>query len=187
MGLAELVPPNRMKIFNSIKWRLQIWYGLILVAVLVWFGFTAYVLEYGRRMQRVDDDLHRRFKILTDALHDSQPPFQNRPRPGRPPGQPSANLSPEQNSRIEKFELPQWAIGLFDTNRFYFIIFHDGKEIAHGGEVPSQYSFEPMDNGLVKANYNRGPQSLNPKPPPALTESNFRVVYDMTPSGESIT
>ena len=34
-----------MKIFKSIKWRLQIWYGLILVAVLAGFGFTAYQLE----------------------------------------------------------------------------------------------------------------------------------------------
>jgi len=33
MGLAELVPPILM-IFKSIKWRLQLWYGLILVVVL---------------------------------------------------------------------------------------------------------------------------------------------------------
>jgi len=33
-----------MKIFKSIKWRLQIWYGLILVVVLTGFGFTAYQL-----------------------------------------------------------------------------------------------------------------------------------------------
>ena len=36
-----------MKIFKSIKWRLQIWYGLILVVVLAGFGFTAYQLERG--------------------------------------------------------------------------------------------------------------------------------------------
>ena len=32
---------------KSIKWRLQIWYGLILVLVLAGFGFTAYQLERG--------------------------------------------------------------------------------------------------------------------------------------------
>ena len=37
-------------IFKSIKWRLQIWYGLILVVVLAGFGFTAYQLERGRNV-----------------------------------------------------------------------------------------------------------------------------------------
>ena len=49
-----------MKIFKSIKWRLQIWYGLILVVVLAGFGFTAYQLERGRQLGRIDDELHRR-------------------------------------------------------------------------------------------------------------------------------
>ena len=38
-----------MKIFKSIKWRLQIWYGLILVVVLAGFGVTAYQLERDRQ------------------------------------------------------------------------------------------------------------------------------------------
>ena len=67
-----------MRIFKSIKWRLQIWYGLILVLVLAGFGFTAYQLEYGRQMRRVDGELQRRFKTLADMLHDSQHPPQDR-------------------------------------------------------------------------------------------------------------
>ena len=31
-------------IFKSIRWRLQIWYGLILFAVLAGFGATAFHL-----------------------------------------------------------------------------------------------------------------------------------------------
>ena len=58
-----------MKIFKSIKWRLQIWYGLILVVVLAGFGFTAYQLERGRMFGRIDDELHRRFNVLAQALH----------------------------------------------------------------------------------------------------------------------
>ena len=49
-----------MKLFKSIKWRLQLWYGLILVAVLAAFGFTAYKLEttavqleYARQLRQV--------------------------------------------------------------------------------------------------------------------------------------
>ena len=54
---------------KSIKWRLQIWYGLILVVVLAGFGFTAYQLERGRLVGRIDDELHRRVGILANALH----------------------------------------------------------------------------------------------------------------------
>ena len=46
----EFVPPVFM-ISKSIKWRLQIWYGLILVVVLAGFGFTAYQLERGRHVR----------------------------------------------------------------------------------------------------------------------------------------
>ncbi|HEY1716818.1 MAG TPA: hypothetical protein VGH42_00825, partial [Verrucomicrobiae bacterium] len=62
-----------MKIFNSIKWRLQIWYGLILVVVLAGFGFTAYQLERGRQFGRINDELQRRFGILANALHRPPP------------------------------------------------------------------------------------------------------------------
>src|SRR5208283_3289888 len=44
-------------IFKSIKWRLQIWYGLILVVVLAGFGFTAYLLEWGRQVRRIEFQL----------------------------------------------------------------------------------------------------------------------------------
>ena len=71
-----------MMIFKSIKWRLQIWYGLILVVVLAGFGFTAYQLERGRTLGRIDDELHRRFNVLAQALH-------------RPPGGPPIGAAPE--------------------------------------------------------------------------------------------
>src|ERR1017187_9051290 len=66
-------PFFKMKVFKSIKWRLQIWYGLILVVVLAGFGFTAYQLERGRLLGRIDDELHRRVGILANALH--RPPL----------------------------------------------------------------------------------------------------------------
>ena len=52
-GEKESTPPfvirhSSFSFLNSIRWRLQIWYGLILVAVLAGFGATAYQLERGR-------------------------------------------------------------------------------------------------------------------------------------------
>ena len=104
-----------MKIFKSIKWRLQIWYGLILVVVLAGFGFTAYQLERGRLFGRIDDELHRRVGVLANALHrppprgpdEDGPPF-DRP----PPGQFPDDGPPGQNPRPPlEFHLPPEAAG----------------------------------------------------------------------------
>ena len=67
---------------KSIKWRLQLWYGLILIAVLVGFGCSAYQLERGRQFRRIDDEIHLRIRMLTQQLH--RPP--RGPVPGRFPG-----------------------------------------------------------------------------------------------------
>ena len=72
-----------MKIFKSIKWRLQLWYGLILVVVLAGFGFTAYQLERNRQFRRIDDELHRRVDFLAKGLH--RPPPQRGPNRNHPP------------------------------------------------------------------------------------------------------
>src|SRR5438105_322449 len=77
-------------IFTSIRWRLQIWYGIILVTVLAGFGLTAYQLERGRQFRRIDEELQRRAAAITAAL---RPPLRNRdggpdgaPFDGPPPG-----------------------------------------------------------------------------------------------------
>ena len=53
---------------RSIRWRLQIWYGALLVAVLCGFGFTAYHLEKARRFRQIDEGLQARLSVLVDAL-----------------------------------------------------------------------------------------------------------------------
>ena len=47
-------------IFNSIQWRLQLWYGLILLCVLAGFGFTASQLARNQQFKLVDEELQRR-------------------------------------------------------------------------------------------------------------------------------
>ena len=37
---------HRMKFFYSIRWRLQLWHGLLLMLVLAGFGFTAWQLQW---------------------------------------------------------------------------------------------------------------------------------------------
>jgi heavy metal sensor kinase len=62
-------------IFNSIRARLQIWYGLILLVILAGFGLTAWQLERGQLFGRVHSELDRRAGFLVTAVH---------PRPGGP-------------------------------------------------------------------------------------------------------
>ena len=53
-----------MKFFHSMRWRLQLWYGLLLIAVLSGFGITAYRLESARQNRRIDEELQRRLPVL---------------------------------------------------------------------------------------------------------------------------
>ena len=175
-------------IFKSIKWRLQIWYGLILVLVLAGFGVSAFELEKGRQMRRVDEELRWRLKVVADALHPPPPPpfLQNRPRFGGPTGRLPDNLPPRQNPRPEKFELSPWEASLFGTNKpnnFYFIIeSRYRKEIARAGNVPT--SVVGLSSDFVQIN--QLPELKNPNPPPVWTLDGFRETWDTSPSGESI-
>jgi two-component system, OmpR family, sensor kinase len=54
--------------FNSIRWRLQLWHGLLLIFVLTGFGLTAYHFERGNRLRRVDQELQHRLSVLMGAM-----------------------------------------------------------------------------------------------------------------------
>src|SRR5208283_368277 len=135
-------------IFKSIKWRLQIWYGLILVVVLAGFGFTAYLLEWGRQVRRIEFETQWRSDLLVNALHrpPSGPNQNGMPFDGPPPGQAPDDGPPGQGPRPPiEFHLPPQAAGVFDSNtpnnpnNFYFIIqLRDGREIARSTNVPDR-------------------------------------------------
>ncbi|MBN2370564.1 MAG: HAMP domain-containing histidine kinase [Vicinamibacteria bacterium] len=46
-------------ILGSIRWRLQVWHGVILVLVLAGFGATAYQVAWQGQLRRIDQDLER--------------------------------------------------------------------------------------------------------------------------------
>jgi two-component system OmpR family sensor kinase len=195
-----------MKIFKSIKWRLQIWYGLILVVVLAGFGFTAYQLERGRQFGRIDDGLQRRFGLLANALHHPPPRESNvgeqsfdRP----PPDQLPDDGPPGQNLRLPtKFNLPPEAASLFgtnDPNDFYYIIrSRFGEELARSTNVPQGEEFHDQNpttmvqlnpHPELPANENLGNinklfASSNPK---MWTPEGLQEINRDLPSGERIT
>src|SRR5439155_14889027 len=80
------------------RWRLQLWYGLILVVVLAGLGFTAWQLQRGRQFRRIDEELQRRASELGSALR--FPPRRERGLGGPPPGEfsPDRPLPPDPRS-----------------------------------------------------------------------------------------
>jgi two-component system, OmpR family, sensor kinase len=61
-------------IFRSMRWRLQIWYGLVFLAVLAGFGLTAYELERNRELRNIDVEFQRRMGALSSAMRPPQGP-----------------------------------------------------------------------------------------------------------------
>jgi two-component system, OmpR family, sensor kinase len=195
-----------MKIFKSIKWRLQIWYGLILVVVLAGFGFTAYQLERNWQFRRIDDELQRRIGVLKNALHRppplrgqnaGRPPFEEPPSgqnlgepplDGPPPGQFPDDGPPERNARRPiKFTLPQQDDHFFeagDPHGFYFIInSRDGNELVRSTNAPPIPSVTTYTHSVTL-----GPLRIPEYPLPSRISNHksHHEILEILPSGEMI-
>lgn len=68
-------------ILHSIRFRLQLWHGLILLAVLAGFGVMAYRMAWEDELRAIDRELELRAGILFRPI--APPPL---PPPGPPPG-----------------------------------------------------------------------------------------------------
>ncbi len=174
---------------KSIKWRLQLWYGLILVVVLAGFGFTAYQLEQGRQFRRVDDEIQRRIGALVQQRHGPpRGPVGGRLPEDRPPPDFAGGLLPDSDR--PKFSLAPQVAALFDeadTNGFYFIVRgRDGQELLSSTNAP-QFTiyFSPAGpyGAIPKIEGRRGGPS--PPSPPRMI-GNRREMFTVTPPGETI-
>jgi two-component system, OmpR family, sensor kinase len=66
-------------VLKSIRWRLQIWYGLIFAILLSAFGITAFQLEKNRRLRLIDQELQVRVNAILGGL---RPDRRGGPGPG---------------------------------------------------------------------------------------------------------
>jgi signal transduction histidine kinase len=121
-------------IFTSIRWRLQVWHGIILVAVLTCFGFTAYHVARDNLFRRIDQELDRR----------AFSPFFRPDPPGRPPerhgdGPPEG---PRRDPAEARQKLVDWIkqAAAFEgghTNAIYYVLWQtDGSVIARSQNAP---------------------------------------------------
>ena len=181
---------------QSIKWRLQLWYGLILVAVLVGFGVTAYQLERGRQMRRLDDELRHRIGILGVAMHRPPPGMEAGAPPFDPPrlDEPPDREPPFQddhhfldNRHLPASHLPPETARLFDAtdpDGFFFRIesTFDHQEIAHSTNAPA-FAAAAM-RSIVRPPETQLPPGPHPLKPQIIGQNYFTI--DVWPSGEAI-
>ncbi len=181
-----------MKIFNSIKWRLQIWYGLILVLVLVGFGFTAFQLERGQVFRRIDDELNRRADILGATLH-HPPRREDQPFNQPPPDQlPDDQLPPtlQENHPPHIFHLRPEDGNLFgssDPHNFYFKII----SLRNQSEVIAQSTNQPPNEPVIETHFPQPENSFSPfsnrfSKPPTKNFDHYHAILKILPSGEMI-
>ncbi len=183
-------------IFKSIKWRLQLWYGLILVVVLAGFGFTSYQLERGQQFRRIDDELNHRAEMLAGTLR-RPPPRRleqdfDRPPPDQAPqdGMPLPVL--QKDRPLPEFHLrpeDEHFFGGSDPHNFYFKITSmnaSGKnEIARSTNQPNrEIIFETRRPGAVNS-FSVFPDRFS-KPPPAQNFDHYRATLKILPSAEMI-
>ena len=117
--------------FNSIKLRLQLWYGLILLAVIAGLGVAAFKLESGKMYRQIDAELGQRVRVLAGTLNGPPGDSPENPHDHGPPSRDSFQLQPRDEALF----------GRGDANGFYFIVTaNDGQEIARSPNAPKAAS-----------------------------------------------
>ncbi|MCX6929605.1 MAG: ATP-binding protein [Verrucomicrobia bacterium] len=193
-------------IFNSIRWRLQAWHGLILVAVLAGFGFTAYQVARDNQLRRIDQDLDQRLMALLRPQPPDRPP--DRPpnwQPSPPDQRPEPPMDGPRNER--RFGSPDFlrrireAVqqgGVLDpsqTNTFYYVLWQqDGSILASSpgapGDVPAPEHARPARPQEYPARSALGrPGPAEPGPPmlpTARTRGQLRELFRVMPQGNCI-
>lgn len=117
---------------QSIRWRLQAWHSLVLLAVLTAFGVTAYWLVRENLFKRIDAELQRRMTVVVTGFGPRPRPFQTGVAP--PVG----------------FRLPQAQQGLFDEKSpesFYYVVWLSASGVRYASE--SALSDVPMPDVKV--------------------------------------
>jgi heavy metal sensor kinase len=187
-----------MKIFNSIKWRLQLWYGLILVCVLAGFGITAYQLERNRQFGRIDQELHRRIGVLVSALRRPPPHELDREFLRPPPDQMPDDAPPMQqgNRPPPEFHLAPQDAHLFGTNEPSGYYFHITLAIKNGRkEIARSENYRDLVEPKAVAQFDHFFDQLNHADLPSeklhaklktMDYQEERRAADILPSGEFI-
>ena len=142
-------------IFNSIRWRIQAWNGLLMMVVIVAFGITIHRFEHVQRLRRADNELQQRSTLITIAVPPDDvsggrrgdprfPPFDRPSDPsyGPPPvGREEPARQPRlPDNRRREFRPPDEIVGLLrdsiDQGYYYAVWGAQGNEQARSENSP---------------------------------------------------
>jgi heavy metal sensor kinase len=185
-------------IFKSIKWRLQIWYGLILVIVLASFGFTAYEVARDNQLRRIDQELDQQLV----RLFRPRPSFQNEP-PADGPSQ--AGPGPDQfrgdgppdsgfpRNQIAEFIKQVEAFGGDLTNTYYFVTWKDDGSVAFRSPgAPRSVPMPEYDSTINSSRFqDRNVSASPPERGPgrvsiSRSRGEYRELFLETPFGDRV-
>lgn len=185
-------------IFNSIRWRLQAWHGLILLGVLTGFGLTAYHVARDNQQRRIDRELEDRL-WMTIRMPPPEPPrnvsMEAPPRDGNPREHPGGRMDQEhfRQRLIESVERVA-SNDAGQTNSFYLVAWHcEGALLVSSTNAPATI---PMP---VRTEGPNPPPAAGKEPPPGhpkgggpsmfggiRTRQQFREVYAFGPFGDCL-
>lgn len=155
-----------MKIFKSIKWRLQIWYGLIFAGMIAAMVAANYQLERTRRFDDITLSLNTATQNIMEVMRwhpprrdsQGQPPPEMGPPEDQMPGQPDGDPRQKISDAMDNF-LQNVSVSIF----YYVIWSPDGNEIKRSTNAPQN----PAMPFLI--------------PSPRLRGTNYEIVLNHLP------
>jgi len=137
----------RFKFTQSLRWKLQFWYGVLLAVVLAGFGVTAWSLQRISIFNRIDEELEQRVRMVIPALQPHHAPsFHGNPDnetrdqlPGMgarilepPPPPPHPEFGSEEIKPFHKEEEIE-----SDNNPIYVVVWgSSGNKVLHSLAAP---------------------------------------------------
>ncbi len=147
---------------NSIRWRIQLWHGLLLLLVLMVFGITAWRLQYNNEIRILDG----RLQLLLSELHTGLAQGGDAAPPPGPQDDMALLLG------LSALELPvekHYTNSTPSFPHYHRIWWRDGAVGKSFGAVPAGLTLPP-NSGKVEQR----------------THEGFREVYQFTPPGECL-
>ena len=112
----------------SIRTRIQLWHGLLLVGILIALGFAGWRLRWQDELRRIDSGLSQPLAAVHRAIHSAGIGL-----PGRPP-----NVLPDV-IRPQRFRLTADEEAMFDAGSYYYIVWQaDGTLGKASANAPTE-------------------------------------------------
>lgn len=122
--------------FHSIRWRIQVWHGVILLVAIAAFCVTAYFFAWDHQLRRVDRELQESEHLLIRTIMDAAKPEKN-----------SGPMGPEtlaQLLRAGNLTLPPDVIARFADNSYFSIRDGDGRILLQSANAPGDLVSLPL-------------------------------------------